>query len=255
MVFDDSDSDAENVLNAIEITMILRAPNFIGHNYFDFGGFKIEVELDRISEDGGLSQDGVETTSLAKENNIQPIRSIKKEKRQTYLDLVEGKYDPKKPVKCKVCKKTVSKWACFINHAKKHLGFKYICEYCGKSFISLNQLKRHCRSYHGMARDIKCRHCSYLALDNAQLMVHERRMHTGERPYICDVCAAAYFSRKCLIQHIECHRTVASIQCDKCSLLFKSQRHLSKHKYGAHGEKRRARRRLQRAQLKNQHVD
>lgn len=97
-------------------------------DYFDFDGFKIEVELDRISEDDSVSQDGDERTNLTKEKIRQPIRSIKKEKRQTYLNLVEGKYDPKKPVKCKICKKTVSKWACFINHAKKHLGFKFICE-------------------------------------------------------------------------------------------------------------------------------
>lgn len=57
----------------------------------------------------------------------QPEMS-KKAKRAMYMELVEGVFDPKGPVKCKVCKKTVSKWACFVSHAKLHLGFKFVCE-------------------------------------------------------------------------------------------------------------------------------
>ncbi|XP_026746648.1 zinc finger and SCAN domain-containing protein 31-like isoform X2 [Trichoplusia ni] len=185
---------------------------------------KIEIQCDSSKEDGV-------TTWRAEE----PVKKLsRKEKRQRYLDLVEGKLDPCGPVKCRVCKKSVSKWSCFISHAKLHLGFNFMCEFCGKSFISTTQLKRHCRSYHGMERDLQCKHCSYLALDNAQLKVHTRRQHTFERPYVCDTCSASYHSRRCLVQHLESHRTVATVQCDQCPQVFKSSRQLSRHRYRTH---------------------
>ncbi|CAB3231850.1 unnamed protein product [Arctia plantaginis] len=138
----------------------------------------------------------------------------KKEQRQIYLNMVEGELGPKGPVTCKICKVTVSKWACFLSHAKLHLGFKFVYEFCGKSFISTTKLNRHCRSHHGMKKELKCKHCSYLALDNAQLKLHVRRMHTGERPYVCDICASSYHSRRCLVQHLESHRPVANVQME-----------------------------------------
>ncbi|XP_026746650.1 putative zinc finger protein 730 isoform X3 [Trichoplusia ni] len=143
---------------------------------------KIEIQCDSSKEDGV-------TTWRAEE----PVKKLsRKEKRQRYLDLVEGKLDPCGPVKCRVCKKSVSKWSCFISHAKLHLGFNFMCE------------------------------------------VHTRRQHTFERPYVCDTCSASYHSRRCLVQHLESHRTVATVQCDQCPQVFKSSRQLSRHRYRTH---------------------
>ncbi|XP_063898866.1 zinc finger protein 569-like [Helicoverpa armigera] len=197
-------------------------------DYDNIDGFpelKVEIECDRIEQDGG-------ETKWLPEGTVKKL--TKKEKRQQYLDLVDGELDPEGPVRCKICKKTVSNWKCFISHAKLHLGFNFVCEFCGKSFISTTQLKRHCRSYHGMSRELPCPHCDYLALDNAQLKLHERRMHTFERPFSCDECGAAYHSRRCLVQHIETHRTEATVQCEQCPLTFKSSRQLSRHRYRTH---------------------
>lgn len=52
----------------------------------------------------------------------------KNEQREIYLNMVEGELDPSGPVTCKICKVTVRKWACFLSHAKLHLGFKFVCE-------------------------------------------------------------------------------------------------------------------------------
>ncbi|XP_073964001.1 uncharacterized protein isoform X2 [Choristoneura fumiferana] len=106
--------------------------------------------------------------------------------------------------------------------------------YCGKSFISSTQLNRHCRSWHGMPRQLQCRQCSYLALDAPQLLLHVRREHTGERPFVCSACAARYRSRRCLLQHLESHRTTRDVQCPDCGTLVKSRRHLARHRYSAH---------------------
>ncbi|KAJ8705846.1 hypothetical protein PYW08_012892 [Mythimna loreyi] len=229
---ENSNDFIENMVKTDEFTTeILENPSTSNEVYDDFVNFdglpelQVEIEFDRLDHNGG-------------ELKWPPDGTVKKlsrkEKRQQYLDIVEGKFDPEGPVKCKVCKKSVSNWKCFISHAKLHLGFNFVCEFCGKSFISSTQLKRHCRSHHGMTRELACQHCSYLALDTAQLKLHERRVHTLERPYPCADCGASYHSRRCLVQHIESHRTVAAVQCELCPQVFKSTRQLSRHRYRAH---------------------
>ncbi|XP_059044895.1 zinc finger protein 418-like [Achroia grisella] len=226
--------------------------------------FNVEIEFDRLTaeknddtneakdqqeqfkiinaEGGKISQ----TDETKDQQTIQPkFQNVdgelsKSEKKAIYLNMVDGVLDRSGPVKCKICKKTLRKWSCFLGHAKLHLGFKFVCEYCGKSFVSTTQLKRHCRSYHGMRRELACKHCGYLALDNVQLVLHERRVHTGERPFVCDTCGASYHSRRCLVQHIETHRDIGTIHCTECNKMFKSRRHLARHRYSAHARSRTA---------------
>ncbi|CAG9127464.1 unnamed protein product [Plutella xylostella] len=209
---------------------------------------EIDSELDIKSLTDFVEEDkSIELQKNTTECNIKPkvekectvdiTKSSRKERREAYLSLVEGQLNPKGPVTCKVCKKTVSSWPSFVSHAKLHLGFKFVCEYCGKSFVSSTQLNRHCRSHHGMERNLRCSSCDYLALDNTQLVLHERRVHTGERPFACASCGAAYHSRRCLLQHLESHQTSATVQCEKCPQMFKSRRHLARHTYSAHTSK------------------
>ncbi|XP_052755681.1 zinc finger protein 420-like isoform X2 [Galleria mellonella] len=193
------------------------------NNYSGLKEFNVQIEFDRLTEE---NQDGFppkpheakEQTVQSKIKNVKGEKVTRKEKRDRYLSLVDGDFDANGPVKCKVCKKS----------------------YCGKSFISSTQLKRHCRSYHGMRRELACKHCDYLALDNAQLALHERRVHTGERPFVCDHCGASYYSRRCLVQHLESHRDIGTVQCTECDQLFKSRRHLARHRYSAHARARAA---------------
>ncbi|KAJ8704165.1 hypothetical protein PYW07_013459 [Mythimna separata] len=221
----------ENINKTDELTtQLVEKLNTSNENYEDlinsdgFPELQVEIEFDRLDHNGG-------ETKWPPDGTVKKLS--RKEKRQQYLELVEGEFDPAGPVKCKICKKSVSNWKCFISHAKLHLGFNFVCEFCGKRFISITQLKRHCRSYHGMRRELACQHCSYLALDTAQLKLHERRVHTLERPFVCE-CGASYHSRRCLLQHLESHRTVAAVQCLQCPLAFKSARQLARHRYRAH---------------------
>ncbi|KAI8427211.1 hypothetical protein MSG28_014809 [Choristoneura fumiferana] len=182
------------------------------------------------------------STEIADSNCGKQPEMSKKAKRAMYMELVEGDFDPKGPVKCKVCKKTVSKWPCFVSHAKLHLGFKFVCEYCGKSFISSTQLNRHCRSWHGMPRQLQCRQCSYLALDAPQLLLHVRPRHTASVPFVCSACAARTLT-EVPVQHLESHRTTRDVQlhvrrehtgerpfvCSACAARYRSRRCLLQH--------------------------
>ncbi|KAG6462834.1 hypothetical protein O3G_MSEX013495 [Manduca sexta] len=203
----------ENNINYEQID-ISQIQNFkdISETYEDYENINGLPELEISVECDRLSQSDLEESDNGAKNKTYTQEMSRKEKRQMYLDMVDGVFNPQGPVKCKICKKTVSKWTCFISHAKLHVGFKFICEFCGKSFISSTQLKRHCRSYHGMKRELPCQHCNFLALDKAQLILHERRLHTGERPFVCDSCGASYYSRRCLLQHLESHRATATVQ-------------------------------------------
>ncbi|XP_050559680.1 zinc finger protein 420-like [Spodoptera frugiperda] len=218
----------QNNINKYDETAIGNKMDDIDLNDYEIVNGFPELKADKIDK----LIDNVDMTRLPIAIELRKVSS--KEKRQQYLSMVEGQFDPKGPIKCKVCKSIVRNWSCFLSHAKKHIGFDFMCEFCGKSFIGSHQLKRHCRSYHGMKRDIACKHCDYLALDNAQMRLHVRRMHTFERPFVCDDCGASYHSRRCLIQHIDCHRPVTIAQCEDCPKTFKTPLQLTRHRWRCH---------------------
>ncbi|GBP63669.1 hypothetical protein EVAR_82029_1 [Eumeta japonica] len=144
------------------------------------------------------------------ERNVKTLS--RKEKRAVYMSLVEGMFDPKGPIKCKVCKKTLSKWASFMTHSKLHLGFKFVCE-----------LNRHCRSYHGMSRELACRHCDYLALDNTQL--------------VCEKCPQMFKSRRHLARHTYTTHTCKqySYKCPICAHIYRNLKYIRVHLKKLHG--------------------
>lgn len=80
------------------------------------------VKEEQDSLDGSIAFKNINNT-VKKKTGLS-----RKEKRKMYLSLVEGELTENGPVKCRICKKTVSKWSSFISHTKLHLGFKFVCE-------------------------------------------------------------------------------------------------------------------------------
>ncbi|XP_068626026.1 zinc finger protein Paris-like [Battus philenor] len=133
----------------------------------------------------------------------------------------ESKIDSKQEVECEFCHKILTSKLSLRNHYKIHTGFDFVCEHCGKKFITRRLLLMHCRAKHGYEKTDKCSFCDYKASNAEQVKIHER-LHTGEKPFACQECGAGFHRKSSYLQHIAIHLPEKTVQCAQCPALFKS---------------------------------
>ena len=75
---------------------------------------------------------------------------------------------------------------------------RFDCKYCGKRFSSMSSARSHELVHENP--QFQCRFCSKLIKTEKNLIAHER-IHTGEKPFPCKVCSAAFTNLNRLRQH------------------------------------------------------
>ncbi|XP_023954547.1 zinc finger protein 121 [Bicyclus anynana] len=121
------------------------------------------------------------------------------------------------------------------HHDKKHVK-KFTCYYCGRMYkgeisfdlhikkhemnndVRQNASKRKCTPA-ARARAHTCAACGKHFVDERALLWHER-LHTNERPYVCDVCGRGFVSLNRRNQHAVCAHTAPARRCPLCPALF-----------------------------------
>ena len=114
-------------------------------------------------------------------------------------------------------------------HVHDKVGGKHECAECGKKFNKLRQLSEHQRVHTG-ERPSSCELCAYNCNSLAGLNSHIKRIHTDERPYCCKDCGKRFLEEGVLKKHqLRVHDKVRPFSCSVCSKSFFSSKSFHKH--------------------------
>ncbi|XP_074661740.1 uncharacterized protein LOC141914448 isoform X1 [Tubulanus polymorphus] len=168
-------------------------------------------------------------------------------------------HEKRKPFSCLFCAKTFSSAASLRRHLEIHLGLTHlICEDCGKTFSKAWTLKCHQDLVHKkVPRTKQCTKCDAKFIHVWQLNHHmkihsmkelecpyegcelrfravsdltiHQRVHTNERPFLCDQCCYAGKSQNQLTRHMRTHTGERKYSCQFCPYKAQNSTHLQRH--------------------------
>ena len=126
---------------------------------------------------------------------------------------------------CDQCNKTYSCSSSFNDHKLIHTNEAKEC--CGKSFTKRNY-RDHIRYVHSMNKNLKCKHCEFIAKNEKYLHNHMRLKH--EAPKIqCNQCEFITHTYQKLQNHEDLKHTNIEYKCDICEYKGKSRWNLRNH--------------------------
>lgn len=101
------------------------------------------------------------------------------------------------------------------------------CSKCGKIFKSLAKYTMH-QNMHGNP-NYECEICGKVYAGRSHLRIHQR-IHTGEKPYVCNICNMKFAFKHVLKSHqARIHQKIHKFKCNLCSLSFIKKSDLSAH--------------------------
>ncbi|KFB46320.1 hypothetical protein ZHAS_00014311 [Anopheles sinensis] len=108
--------------------------------------------------------------------------------------------------RCMVCSKLFPDREAWMVHLGDHAEERpYQCMKCLAQFREKRSLARHLKAVHEEVRDRQCPYCPKSFKYSHHLRYHIRT-HTGEKPYMCEICS------DCFSQHIQWKRHMAKHQ-------------------------------------------
>ncbi|XP_053633180.1 uncharacterized protein [Cherax quadricarinatus] len=115
-----------------------------------------------------------------------------------------------------------------INKINAH-DCKFICEYCGKKFISAGGFRYHVDSHEvDKPKLYSCNFCIYRTRRQADLRKHSV-IHTGERHYKCEICGQEFTVNSSYKRHQRIHSGEKPYKCTTCGRDFRNSGTLKQH--------------------------
>ncbi|ODM99835.1 putative zinc finger protein [Orchesella cincta] len=131
-------------------------------------------------------------------------RAISKKAQQRRITMPDG--DASLQKECKVCHEAVPSDALFAHVISTHYNGEIpTCNICTKQFTYRQGLISHMRYHDAEKYDKACSYCGKRFIRKSDVIIHERRLHTGERPYHCPApdCNQGFVRRYCLLTHVK----------------------------------------------------
>ena len=148
---------------------------------------------------------------------------------------------------CKICHQTYKNEDSLRNHLRSaHVApeerQKFMCDDCGKSFLSkqifLDHSLTHLSDKELEKYKMPCPYpgCDYIAVRKANLKKHTERIHEKRKDHQCTICFAAFYSKYRLAEHTNgVHLNLKPFQCDLCGFTTAYKSTLGEHKRVSHG--------------------
>ncbi|XP_037130243.1 zinc finger protein 79 [Syngnathus acus] len=132
---------------------------------------------------------------------------------------------------CSVCGLRLPSDFKLQDHMNLHTGARpYSCAECGKRFSQIHNYRVHLRTHAANKVDRPhCRICLMSFASDKSLEHHLSNTHFESQFYECDLCKRVFTNLKACEHHVELHKSMPKVVCEKCGRHFTQAKSLKRH--------------------------